>query len=701
MPEPKFNDTEMTLNSFQDPMGRDSHSGLERFLSKFHQPTVPSHTIITDPEYSVYLWFHDANGKLIDCPYTNGGYTPVLKWLDVKSINSSFIGKYSILGGGEYASDLPEKCLDLTPFVHEAQLPEIAPANGEQIQTLFGNTTAGSFSPYASDGSKSITLQMLDTEYSILDAIFYPWMRDINSPWWYNSSAAFSEWATPYPMATLEIQRPRMRYREDPLPGISRADQEYEYYSYKFLGVKPTSYAGFAINGNGPSTFNRSLTFICDMCLVDLVHDAQSGANGGENLGVRKNFIFESKPNLSSDDTPDASNDSNDSGNQDDMTISEQDLQDLADQVDGWIKEVEENERSASAQGEGDQPGEEVPETPTESDKLTEGDGGSSRKISNIISHEKTVEYDPIQSASIEDYNRYGPTYSQMIGKLKNERMLSKNQKARHLYDLYDVDDQELVECVQEEISKLGNQISYESKTSFGWMVKDIEQSGLSANALLSAIGVSSSIKDDSAEQISPNLDTGYLEKVSGITQSQFGTAYELSKYVIKSGKNNVEKPKTKVDEFLNMTFEYRWMKTELNLRYSTPIDNVAFGVVSGQYMRGTYDTNVSIGGILDDSLYHAYPFFDDVVSNCGNIIGGIVDRIYWGDILNEHGIQGLISQYIGMNNTVKSMDVVSGQLNQAMLDIFNGLDFVDYIYGKIEKAQMLLLVMPRTLAGL
>ena len=98
--------------------------------------------------------------------------------------------------------------------MREATLPEIAPAGAEKITTLFGETTAGAFSPYASDGSKSITLNMLDTEYSILDAIFYPWMKDINSPWWYKPDAAYTEWATPYPMATLEVQRPRMRYRK-------------------------------------------------------------------------------------------------------------------------------------------------------------------------------------------------------------------------------------------------------------------------------------------------------------------------------------------------------------------------------------------------------------------------------------------------------------------------------------------------------
>ena len=66
-------------------------------------------------------------------------------------LNSPFKGTGGIQGGTQNTS-LPDKCVDLTPFVRQATLPEIKPANGEQIQTLFGATTAGSFSPYASDG---------------------------------------------------------------------------------------------------------------------------------------------------------------------------------------------------------------------------------------------------------------------------------------------------------------------------------------------------------------------------------------------------------------------------------------------------------------------------------------------------------------------------------------------------------------------
>ena len=93
-------------------------------------------------------------------------------------------------------------------------------------------------------------------------------------------------------MATLEIQRPRMRYRNNPSPGDSRKDAEYTYYSYKYIGVKPTNYSPFEINGGGVSNLLRSLTLSCDMCLVDLTGDVAGSGSGSTNLGNRTGFIF-------------------------------------------------------------------------------------------------------------------------------------------------------------------------------------------------------------------------------------------------------------------------------------------------------------------------------------------------------------------------------------------------------------------------
>ena len=77
--ENAFLQDRLTKNPYQDPMGYDAHQGLERWLDKFHQPTVPNYTIITDPEYYVFLWFHNAVGNLIQCPYVESGWKPKLE----------------------------------------------------------------------------------------------------------------------------------------------------------------------------------------------------------------------------------------------------------------------------------------------------------------------------------------------------------------------------------------------------------------------------------------------------------------------------------------------------------------------------------------------------------------------------------------------------------------------------------------------
>lgn len=94
------------MNPYQDPLGKDAHRGLERFMQKFHQPGVPSHTIITDPDYYVFLWFTNAAGSVIQCPYTKGNYVPRMrseshKDFSFDAINSAFDDGIGINGNGQ------------------------------------------------------------------------------------------------------------------------------------------------------------------------------------------------------------------------------------------------------------------------------------------------------------------------------------------------------------------------------------------------------------------------------------------------------------------------------------------------------------------------------------------------------------------------------------------------------------------------
>ena len=94
--EKAFLQDRLTKNPFQDPLGDDAHQGLERFLDKFHQPGVPGYTLITDPEDYVFLWFHDAQGNLIKCPYLESEYVTFLAQkapaskLDFGELNKNF-----------------------------------------------------------------------------------------------------------------------------------------------------------------------------------------------------------------------------------------------------------------------------------------------------------------------------------------------------------------------------------------------------------------------------------------------------------------------------------------------------------------------------------------------------------------------------------------------------------------------------------
>lgn len=86
----------------------------------------------------MFLWFHNAIGNLIDCPYIKGGWKPRLEQtsIDFASVNAPYKGPG--IQSGTDDTNLPLKCVDLTPFVRQAQLPEIKPAGADQIETLFG-----------------------------------------------------------------------------------------------------------------------------------------------------------------------------------------------------------------------------------------------------------------------------------------------------------------------------------------------------------------------------------------------------------------------------------------------------------------------------------------------------------------------------------------------------------------------------------
>ena len=171
-----------------DPFGTKLHEGLEYFLWKMSLPLTPSYNINADLKYSVRMYFHDSRGGICFNPFLNNAKTD---YGDFRR-NFEFL-KHSNRGlelnpdkavqDGEGNQLLSQEgyCFDLTPFIQSITLPPIGTTAATDVSTQLGTMKVGAYSPYSSDGGREITFQMIDTEYSILDAIFYPWLKMIGN----------------------------------------------------------------------------------------------------------------------------------------------------------------------------------------------------------------------------------------------------------------------------------------------------------------------------------------------------------------------------------------------------------------------------------------------------------------------------------------------------------------------------------------
>ena len=471
------------------------------------------------------------------------------------------IAKNIGIQSGTDNTNLPSKCVDLTPFVRQAQLPEIKPANADQIQTLFGVTSAGAFSPYASDGQQQITLQVVDTEFSILDSLFYPWMKDINSPWWYRPDRAYTEWATPYPMATLEVQRPRMRYSEYPEAKESRNQGEYTYYSYKYIGVKPTNYASFEVQGGGVNNLLRSLSLTCDMCLVDLKGDVAGSSSDSTNLGNRTKFIFTQMPGLGSQGDDDDSPGFDEADKQ-----AEEEEEDFYDEEERMRERMEELDEEIEQQDEGDMPGEDEDEWMDRDDPYYDED-----EYADPYGDEEGQDVD-MPEDDYEDFDEGGDETDYSDYDDQSEDWESDYSDEDGMVDDYgdpngDLDDYgiendeslgdeysdaDLTDEVNDDMMDVGDDIDDECYDPEGWLADD-PADGYESSFMDDAMGMAKDAASATAEFVGDALSTGAemagnlvsgvadvaskgLELTTGLASDLMGSAGDLAAKVADAG---------------------------------------------------------------------------------------------------------------------------------------------------------------------
>ena len=251
------------------------HAGLEDFLWKISMPNTPSYNINTDLKYTVTMWFYNGVGETLSNPFlTNFNYNPKMLTVygDMKR-NSEFAkhGTQALDIGTGNMPNLGAHGFDLTPFIQSIQLPDIGTTASTDVRTMLGTMKVGAYSPYTSDGGREISFTLLDTQYSILDAIFYPWLKMIGNSWWYHENTARTENTTPYPICILEVSTPMRWYPSGTGEGEFFTLNPYV---YSYLGARPKSYDIPEINAESRNTLTRRLTMVCDLVLVDMDSDS-------------------------------------------------------------------------------------------------------------------------------------------------------------------------------------------------------------------------------------------------------------------------------------------------------------------------------------------------------------------------------------------------------------------------------------------
>ena len=230
---------------------------LEAFLNKFNSPDG-KYVYSLDPlkYFTVTMKLNDESGA----GYSGNNQTALQRGFNSvlnnatgglfgKAMNSSK-GTMKTSGYpniGAVASDSlfedgKNGVLDLTYFVQEATIPKISIPDSEVSETVIGSIKTHKMA--VETDAKEFTLKILNTKVSILDRIFYPWMREISYPYW-------SYGTHPYTTATVTI-----------------SFQSHNDVAYVFLGARPTSIESINATNALDTNMARGATFAFDFMYV-------------------------------------------------------------------------------------------------------------------------------------------------------------------------------------------------------------------------------------------------------------------------------------------------------------------------------------------------------------------------------------------------------------------------------------------------
>lgn len=233
---------------------------LKEFVAKFNDKTGRyAYTIDPLKTFSCYMIFSSG-----DTGSENGGRSIVGRFLDntLNTVTGGLWGKASagnVQGPYQNIADIIKDSkfdggngamFDCTHFIQNANLPNIAVPDAERISTMVGSISTHKM--MLEPASQTFTMAVVNTKASLIERIFYPWMREVSYPYW-----SYAE----YPYTTAEIIF-------DMTP--------HNVIKYHFLGCRPTAIDLIGPTQNIDQNLTRNVTMTFDFVFVELADNKTS-----------------------------------------------------------------------------------------------------------------------------------------------------------------------------------------------------------------------------------------------------------------------------------------------------------------------------------------------------------------------------------------------------------------------------------------
>lgn len=199
----------------------------------------------------------NLTGGLVTSLVNQFGSNNSINDLQKKFIGSEDFGKMSFIdyvarahhmtgtsgwfGGASDDTSKPYLEIDFSYYVQDLQLPQITMKEEGTVETMVGEFPVNG--KYVKPSSNQFTMNMINTKATLPEIIFYPWMKEVTSPFW-----AYDE--QPYTTANVTVDYSK------------HADIQ-----YVFVNARPSSIEALRASNDLQSPI-RSVTMIFDYMFV-------------------------------------------------------------------------------------------------------------------------------------------------------------------------------------------------------------------------------------------------------------------------------------------------------------------------------------------------------------------------------------------------------------------------------------------------